>query len=134
MAFYYEEAAHTFNEYLLVPGYSSAECIPQNVSLKTPLVKYKKGKEEGIYEGKKQGYFEASNEYENKLLALSKKFKEQSDIFMKNSNAKDILMKEYEAYIEEQEKIIDKLSKEKRKLLYIIKRVTNEVKYGIFLP
>ena len=46
MAYYYEEAAHTFNEYLLVPGYSSAECVPQNVSLKTPLVKYKKGKEE----------------------------------------------------------------------------------------
>ena len=46
MAFYYPEASHTFNEYLLVPGYSSAECIPANVSLKTPLVKYKKGKEE----------------------------------------------------------------------------------------
>ena len=46
MAYFYEEAAHTFNEYLLVPGYSSAECVPQNVSLKTPLVKYKKGKEE----------------------------------------------------------------------------------------
>ena len=45
MAFYYPETAHTFNEYLLVPGYSSAECIPANVSLKTPLVKYKKGEE-----------------------------------------------------------------------------------------
>ena len=46
MAFYFSEPSHTFNEYLLVPGYSSAECIPANVSLKTPLVKYKKGKEE----------------------------------------------------------------------------------------
>ncbi len=43
MAYYYEEVSHTFNEYLIVPGYSSAECIPANVSLKTPLVKYKKG-------------------------------------------------------------------------------------------
>ena len=43
MAYYYEEVSHTFNEYLLVPGYSSAECVPQNVSLKTPLVKFKKG-------------------------------------------------------------------------------------------
>ena len=46
MAFYYSEPSRTFNEYLLVPGYSSAECIPANVSLKTPLVRYKKGKEE----------------------------------------------------------------------------------------
>ncbi|HBJ19025.1 MAG TPA: IMP dehydrogenase [Clostridiales bacterium] len=43
MATFINEPAHTFNEYLLIPGYSSAECIPANVSLKTPLVKYKKG-------------------------------------------------------------------------------------------
>ena len=48
MAFFYEEASHTFNEYLLVPGYSSAECIPTNVSLKTPLVRYKRGEEPAI--------------------------------------------------------------------------------------
>ena len=45
MATFINEPAHTFNEYLLIPGYSSAECIPDNVSLKTPLVKYKKGSE-----------------------------------------------------------------------------------------
>ena len=43
MAFYFDEPARTFNEYLLVPGYSSSECIPEKVSLKTPLVKHKKG-------------------------------------------------------------------------------------------
>ncbi len=48
MAYFFPEASHTFNEYLLVPGYSSAECIPQNVSLKTPVVKYKKGEEPAI--------------------------------------------------------------------------------------
>ena len=42
MAFYYDEPSHTFNEYLLVPGYSSSSCIPDDVDLKTPLVKYKK--------------------------------------------------------------------------------------------
>ena len=42
MAFYFEEPSHTFSEYLLVPGYSSEHCIPSNVSLKTPLVKYNK--------------------------------------------------------------------------------------------
>ena len=46
MAYYYPEPSHTFSEYLLVPGYTSEECIPDRVSLKTPLVKYRKGVEE----------------------------------------------------------------------------------------
>ncbi len=46
MAFYFSEPSRTFGEYLLVPGYSSAECIPANVSLRTPLVKFRKGQEE----------------------------------------------------------------------------------------
>ena len=46
MAYYYPEPSHTFSEYLLVPGYMSEECIPNNVSLKTPLTKYRKGVEE----------------------------------------------------------------------------------------
>lgn len=45
MAHIFNEPSHTFNEYLLIPGYSSEECQPQNVSLKTPLVKFKKGEE-----------------------------------------------------------------------------------------
>jgi len=48
MAKYINEASHTFNEYLLIPGYSSSECIPANVSLKTPLVKFKKGEKPAI--------------------------------------------------------------------------------------
>ena len=48
MAFFYEEPSRTFSEYLLVPGYTSPECIPANVSLQTPLVKYKKGEESAI--------------------------------------------------------------------------------------
>ena len=46
MAYYFDESSRTFNEYLLVPGYSSSECVPNAVSLKTPLVKYRKGEEE----------------------------------------------------------------------------------------
>ena len=46
MAYYYPEPSHTFSEYLLVPGYTSPECVPDNVSLRTPLVKYRKGEEE----------------------------------------------------------------------------------------
>lgn len=48
MAYFYEEPSHTFSEYLLVPGYSSSECIPNNVSLKTPIVKFKKGEEPAL--------------------------------------------------------------------------------------
>ena len=48
MATFFDKPSHTFNEYLLVPGYSSDKCIPDNVSLKTPLVKYKKGTEPAI--------------------------------------------------------------------------------------
>jgi IMP dehydrogenase len=46
MAFYFDEPSHTFSEYLLVPGYSSSQCTPANASLKTPVVKYRKGEEE----------------------------------------------------------------------------------------
>ncbi len=48
MAYYFNEPSHTFSEYLLVPGYSSAECMTSNVSLRTPLVKFKKGEESSI--------------------------------------------------------------------------------------
>ena len=48
MAFYYKEPSHTFGEYLLVPGYSSTNCIPANVNLSTPLVKFNRGEESKI--------------------------------------------------------------------------------------
>ena len=48
MATYINEPSQTFNEYLLIPGYSSDKCIPANVSLRTPLVKYKKGEQPAI--------------------------------------------------------------------------------------
>ncbi len=46
MAYIYPEPSHTFSEYLLIPGYTSEDCIPDRVSLRTPLVKYRKGVEE----------------------------------------------------------------------------------------
>lgn len=48
MAKFFEGASHTFNEYLLVPGYSDSTCIPANVSLKTPLTRFKKGEKPAI--------------------------------------------------------------------------------------
>ncbi|NLZ77673.1 MAG: IMP dehydrogenase [Spirochaetales bacterium] len=46
MATYHTEPSRTFSEYLLIPGYSDRNCIPSNVSLKTPLVRFRKGAEE----------------------------------------------------------------------------------------
>lgn len=46
MAFIYDEPSHTFGEYLIIPGYSSCECVPAEVNLKTAVVKYRKGEEE----------------------------------------------------------------------------------------
>ena len=48
MAFYYSEPSHTFSEYLLVPGYSGPQHMPANVSLKTPVTKFRKGEEPAI--------------------------------------------------------------------------------------
>lgn len=48
MAKYFDEPSRTFSEYLLIPGYSSAECRVENVSLKTPVTKFKKGEEPEI--------------------------------------------------------------------------------------
>ncbi len=42
MAYFFEEPSHTFGEYLLVPGYTSADCIPDNVSLRTPICRFNK--------------------------------------------------------------------------------------------
>ena len=42
MAYIFEEPSHTFDEYLLVPGYTGPDCIPANVSLQTPVVRYNK--------------------------------------------------------------------------------------------
>lgn len=48
MPFVFSEPSRTFSEYLLVPGYTSPECIPANVDLKTPLVRYRKGEKPRI--------------------------------------------------------------------------------------
>lgn len=48
MATYYQEPSRTFSEYLFIPGYTDANCIPANVDLSTPLVKFKKGEESAI--------------------------------------------------------------------------------------
>ena len=48
MAECFNEPSRTFNEYLLVPGYSAKECTVDNVDLSTPVTKYQKGEEPAI--------------------------------------------------------------------------------------
>ena len=48
MAYFCEDVSHTFSEYLLIPGYSSADCVPANVSLTTPLVRFRRGEEAAL--------------------------------------------------------------------------------------
>ncbi|GAB6394107.1 MAG: IMP dehydrogenase/inosine 5-monophosphate dehydrogenase [Bacteroidales bacterium] len=43
MATYLNDVSRTFGEYLFIPGLTTKLCVPSNVSLRTPLVKYKSG-------------------------------------------------------------------------------------------
>ena len=71
MAIYCQEPSRTFSEYLLIPGYTSRECIPANVNLKTPLVKYKKGE---TFEAITDGFIVSNNIVVNKIEVLDNEF------------------------------------------------------------
>ena len=43
-----EDISRTFNEYLLLPNLTDERCIPENVSLRTPIVKFKKDEEPSL--------------------------------------------------------------------------------------
>lgn len=45
MAKFIEEVSRTFSEYLLIPGLTTKSCMPDQVSLKAPLSKFKKGQQ-----------------------------------------------------------------------------------------
>ena len=49
MAYFFEQTSHTFSEYLLIPGYTPAHCIPAQVNLRTPVVKFKKGEQSDLH-------------------------------------------------------------------------------------
>ena len=48
MAIFVNEVSRTFGEYLLIPGLTTRQCTPQNVSLTTPLVRFARGEEPRI--------------------------------------------------------------------------------------
>lgn len=48
MATFLDDVSRTFGEYLLIPGLTTKECVPSNVSLQTPLVKFSRGAQPSI--------------------------------------------------------------------------------------
>lgn len=48
MAVYLNDVSRTFGEYLLIPGLTTKQCVPTNVSLKTSLVKHNVGEKSPI--------------------------------------------------------------------------------------
>ncbi|MBP1996003.1 IMP dehydrogenase [Paenibacillus eucommiae] len=48
MAHYYKEPSRTFSEFLLLPNLTTKDCIPANVDLKTPIVKFQKDEKPAI--------------------------------------------------------------------------------------
>ena len=49
MATFLSEPSRTFSEYLLLPNLTTRNCTPDNIDLNTPIVKYKKGKEDADF-------------------------------------------------------------------------------------
>ena len=48
MAYYFDQPSRTFNEYLLVPGYSAKACVPDKVDLSAPIIRHVRGEKSKI--------------------------------------------------------------------------------------
>ncbi|GEM_PF-4691265 len=101
----------------------------KELAKETPIISslYNMGKSDGIYEGKKQGYIKASKEYENKLSNQAQRFKEQKVLLQKDIEERDILLTEYEAYIEARSAEYKKLSIQQAEALQRMKKEYQEL-------
>ncbi|MGD0154420.1 MAG: IMP dehydrogenase, partial [Thermacetogeniaceae bacterium] len=45
MAYFFDEPSRTFSEYLLIPNLTRQDCVPEEVCLKTPLVRFARGEQ-----------------------------------------------------------------------------------------
>ena len=77
------------------------------------------------YEGKKQGYVEASKEYEEKLLLQAEHFINQKELLVNEVSNYEELLDEYEIEIERLE---GKLNKTESENQYLSKLLSNERK------
>lgn len=79
---------------------------------------YKSGK----YDGKVEGYEEASDEYERKLLAQADKFLKQTRIFENERDCYEQLLDEYEKEIDELSKKVNRTKVENEYLQQLLTR------------
>ncbi len=85
-------------------------------------IPYKIGNDDGKIEGKKEGYVQASNEYEKKLLKQAENFLKQKDTLVNSIEEREKLLDEYESYIKKQESQISELTEEQ---LQLLKEISN---------
>ena len=92
--------------------------IKEDVTEDNPIGKaiYSSGK----YDGKKEGYAEASDEYENKLLMQAEEFLNQKKDFEKERDKYEALLDEYEAEIDILTEKVNKTEAEKEYLQQLL--------------
>jgi len=80
-----------------------------------------------VYEGKKQGYAEASDEYEKKLLTQAEEFIKQKKDFQMERDAYEALLDEYEIEIDKLNSKLNK-SEDEKEYLYQLMLKERELK------
>lgn len=100
----------------VVEGYKRT--IKEDITEDSPIGKaiYSSGK----YDGKKEGYAEASDEYENKLLKQAEEFLNQQKDFEKERDAYETLLDEYEIEIDMLTEKVNKTEEEKEYLQQLL--------------
>lgn len=79
----------------------------------------------GKYDGKKEGYVEASDEYEKTLLALADEFLKQKKDFEKERDEYERLLDAYEKEIKQLESITNRTQAENEKLQRLLLKERN---------
>lgn len=97
-----EKNANDTNEFIKRVPYIAVCNLPLSAMIDEALAKViERGTEDYVLEGKKQGYAEASDEYERKLLNLADKFTKEKDAFQKERNEYEDLLDEFDKKIQE---------------------------------
>ena len=130
---------------VLIPGYNAYDLVTKvnedgvvggvKKKLKEDFIEdmpvvgnlYDMAKEEGRVAGKVEGYVEASNEYEKKLLKQAEAFLKQKNKLTENIQQREVLIDEYEACIEKMENEIESLTKDQLILLNKMKAMQNRL-------
>ena len=126
-----------FVKHVLIPGSNTVDMVKNMVDEGSVVEGYKKSiKQEftednpltspiykmGKFDGKKEGYTEASDEYEIKLLQQADEFLKQKKIFEEERDAYEKLLDEYESAIDELESKASRTEEENAYLQELLSR------------